>query len=180
MEYFFVYHVVTERPMQKGQKIRFDEQHHSGVYERVMAKENTVKDIYLHPQSYTLDALDYPTKVALRELALEKVRLEKYPFFPSRLASLYVSANMQDAQIWANYFLSLGRTVYQLVRLKVSGQRFTGDAHNCFDGTLDEKENLQFAEDYWENRKNRKNEPPLWETIVNGDIEVVEILKTYT
>jgi len=39
------YHVVTERPMQVGQHILFDEEHHSGVYFRVMENKNTIQNI---------------------------------------------------------------------------------------------------------------------------------------
>lgn len=47
-EIFYAYHVVTERPMQLGQHILFDDTHHSGVYERVMGRLDVVNDI---PQS---------------------------------------------------------------------------------------------------------------------------------
>lgn len=32
----FAYHVVTERPMYVGQQILFDEERHSGVYQRTV------------------------------------------------------------------------------------------------------------------------------------------------
>ncbi|NLL00762.1 MAG: hypothetical protein GX271_08905 [Clostridiales bacterium] len=38
----YVYHVVTDRPMQVGQQIVFDETHHSGVYRRVFDKIDIV------------------------------------------------------------------------------------------------------------------------------------------
>ena len=38
---------------------------------------------------------------------------------------------------------------------------------------------LKEAESYWENKKNKKNKTPIYETIVNGEIEVIEIIKTY-
>ena len=44
-----VYHVVTDRPMKCGQHIIFDENHHSGVYERVQEKMEKVHDIYENP-----------------------------------------------------------------------------------------------------------------------------------
>ena len=50
-----VYHVVTDRPMKCGQHIIFDENHHSGVYERVQEKMEKV-----HAVSYT--HLTLPTK----------------------------------------------------------------------------------------------------------------------
>ena len=40
------YHVVTDRPMHVGQQIIFDEEHHSGVYQRVYEKTDIVNDIY--------------------------------------------------------------------------------------------------------------------------------------
>lgn len=36
MEEITVYHVVTESPIQQGQRIIFDEAHHNGGYDRVM------------------------------------------------------------------------------------------------------------------------------------------------
>ena len=45
-----VYHVVTDRPMYVGQHIVFDEEHHSGVYQRVYEKLDIVKDIYSNPE----------------------------------------------------------------------------------------------------------------------------------
>ncbi len=36
-----VYHVVTEKPMHKGQVIIFNEGHHNGVYNRVMTCKRT-------------------------------------------------------------------------------------------------------------------------------------------
>ena len=39
-----VYHVVTDRPMKCGQHIIFDENHHSGVYERVQEKMEKVHE----------------------------------------------------------------------------------------------------------------------------------------
>lgn len=52
---------------------------------------------------------------------------------------------------------------------------FYGDAENCFDGKLSEKENLILAEKYWKNED--FNESSIIEMLVDGDIEVVEIVK---
>lgn len=105
-EIFYAYHVVTERPMQLGQHILFDDTHHSGVYERVM-----------------------------------------------------------------------GRPTFQIVKVKVTGNRFMGDATKCFDGVTSKEQNLSMAEKYWENGPNPPQEPPIHEFLVSGDIEVVEIVK---
>lgn len=171
------YHVVTEKPMKLGQVIVFDEKNHSALYDRVYNLLEKINDIYSNPSKYQDDELDHHTKVALRELALEEVRKNKYPNYPSRLASLYVTSTKEEAESWYNYFISLGRDVYQIVKVSVDGNTFTGDACNCFDGTIDKDYNLLEAEIYWEGKDNTKGEKPVYETIVDGKIKVIEIIK---
>jgi len=110
----YVYHVVTDRPMYVGQQIVFDEQHHSGVYYRVYEKLGIVKDIYNNPSKYNTKALDHHTAVALRELALEEIRLKKYPAYPSRMSCLYVSETFEEAKNGAN---SLSKSAALLIIL---------------------------------------------------------------
>lgn len=170
------YHVVTEKPMNLGQHIKFDNHNHSGVFKRVMSKQNIVNDIYMHPSKYNEEKLDHHTKVALRELALEKIRQEKYPNYPSRLKCLYVSTSLNDALMWADSFIKNGRKVYQIVKVRTNGNIFTGNAYNCFEGTINEEKNLEYANNYWNNSSNKKT---ILETIIDGDIEVIKIIKTY-
>lgn len=174
MEKYF-YHVVTEKPMYVGQHIVFDENHHNGVWQRVNEKIDIVCDIYNNPKKYKDIELEHHTSVALRELALEQVRVEKYPNYPSRMACLYVSKTLEEAEKWLDYFVSLGRPTFQIVKLQVNGNMFYGDAENCFDGKLSEKENLILAEKYWKNED--FNESSIIEMLVDGNIEVVEIVK---
>lgn len=115
-EVFYAYHVVTEKPMHLGQHIVFDDNHHSGVYQRVMDKLDIVKDIYKAPQNYENTDLEHPVAVALRELALEEVRKSKYPHYPSHMSCLYVSETLQESVQWADYFVSLGRPSFQIVK----------------------------------------------------------------
>ena len=46
------YQVVTDKPMKLGQEIVFDENNHSGVYNRVYALKDKVDDIYLNSDKY--------------------------------------------------------------------------------------------------------------------------------
>ena len=177
MSEMYVYHVVTDRPMKIGQHIVFDDENHSGVYSRVMSKLSAVNDIYACPDKYNAEELEHHTRVALRELALEKVRKSKYPEYPSRMSCLYVSESMEEAERWAELFIAWGRPTFSIVKLKVIGNIFAGDANNCFDAALDENENLLLAEHYWRNLPNLQCEPPIKEILVNGDIEVIEIVK---
>lgn len=177
MQEFFAYHVVTDRPMQVGQHIIFDEEHHNGVYQRVHEKMEIVKGIYEHSEKYEGQQLEHHTAVALRELALEEIRHKKYSQYPSRMNCLYVSDTLEEALMWCESFVNWKRPTYHIVKLKIKGTCFRGDAHNCFEAKLNKSENLELAELYWENRPNVKGEKPIIEILAAGDIEVVEIVK---
>ncbi len=169
------YHVVCDCPLDVGQIIRFDETHHSGVWQRVMALADQAADALEHPEKYPLP-LEHRLDVAIRELALEQVRQEKYPQYPSRMACLYASEELQPAVQWAEYFASLGRPTYAVVELEIQGRCFIGDAINCFDGTTDQADNLARADHYWRNVPNGEGEP-IREMLVDGEIRVVRIMK---
>lgn len=173
---FIAYHVVTDRPMKVGQVIRFDDENHSGVWQRVMDKLPLVEDILAHPEKY-LEKLDHHTDVALRELALEQVRREKFPEYPSRMACLYTSEDLETAKAWGEWFPKWGRPTYSIVKLGVEGRRFIGNANLCFDGTPDQAENLRLAEKYWRIDNTGETERPVPEMLVDGEITVLEILK---
>ena len=171
------YHVVSDRPKQVGQCFVLDEKHPNGVHERVYAEMNTVEDIYSNPEKYKGVKLTHNVDVALRELALEKVRKEKYPQYPSRMAALYVSQTYEEAERWGEYFARIGRPTYSVAKIEVNGNCYYGDAYKCFDGTISEEENLRLAEIYWSNGPNEDGHEPITEVLVDGDIEIVEILK---
>ncbi len=173
----YFYHVVSDVPKRKGEHIVMDEQHPNRVHLRVYKHLDEVRDIHANPQKYVGRALSHEVQVALRELALEKARKEKYPQYPSRMAALYVSKTFEEAEQWGEYFASLGRPTYGIARVKANGRVFEGDAYKCFDGTVSEKENLRLAEIYWENGENEDGGRPIVEIIADGDIEIVEIVK---
>lgn len=171
----FAYHVVTERPMVLGQQIIFDETHHSGVYQRVMAKLDLVQDVFTHPEKHPLP-LAHHLSVAIRELAMEQVRKESFPQYPSRMACLYVSETLEESQRWVEFFTRIGRPTYAIVKLQVEGCCFIGDACNCFDGSCNQADNLERARHYWLNLPNYEGEP-IREMLVDGIITVVEIVR---
>lgn len=177
MEY--VYHVVTERPMRLGQVISLGGNHHNGVYNRVTTFFNIVNDSDFHNElsDFIKSDMDTWAKVAYREAALEKVRLESFKNYPSRMACLYTSRTLEEAESWEEFFKTLGRKVYSTVKLQVNGNIFDADACNCFDGTKNEAENIEKAFHYWS--KDIKNEKPVIETLVDGEITIVEIVREF-
>ena len=148
-----VYHVVCDRPVSLGQVICLDESNHTGVYTRVMTLADKAADVLARPEQYTAE-LEYPLMVALRELALEEVRREKFPEYPSRMACLYASSDEEPAVRWADYFVRLGRPTYAVA-------------------------NRYMAERYWRNEPNDEGKEPIREMLVDGDIRVVRIVREY-
>lgn len=178
MEEFVAYHVVTGRPMELNQII-LTNNNKSGVYARVMQREKDVLDVYAHPEKYVIENIDHHLLVAMRELAMEEVRQNNFPNLPSRLTSLYVSETLSEAEGWAYVFGNMGREVLQIVKLKVNGNKFVGDANNCFKASIDKSENLSYSFDYWQNKPNKINKPAIHEILVAGQIQVIEIIKDF-
>ncbi|GAB2571679.1 DUF2441 domain-containing protein [Gracilibacillus alcaliphilus] len=181
MDKLYVYHVVTEKPMKLGQIIIFDKHHYNGVYHRVMACKNILdgaKPID-NLSKFINSNLEYWTVRTYRELALEKVRKEKYPKYPSRMSCLYTSKTFSDAEMWADSFINSGRNVYQIVKLRTDGKVFDGDAYNVFDGTDNSEENERNADYYWSQKPNKLGKDKLVETLIDGNIEVIEIVKEF-
>lgn len=113
---------------------------------------------------------------AIREVIVEMVRLQEYPEYPSRLSCLYAAKSYEDALKWKDLFDSYNRKVLQLVKLRVRGSVFESD------GTLLPKEDavpfsvkIEQARTYW--KGNAEKELP--ELLVNGKIEVVEIIEDF-
>ncbi len=176
----YAFHVVTDRCLEVGQRLIFDKDHHNGVYQRVIDKQDVVEKIYSHPEKYDPEMLEHHTRVALRELAMEKVRIQKYPHHPSRMACLYVSSSIAEAEAWAELFIEWGRPTYSIVRVKILGRVFVGDAHNCFDATSNEVENLSLAERYWANLPNIRGEPPIKEILADGVVNLQKLFERST
>lgn len=174
----YFYHVLTEKPMKLGQVIVFDENNQNGVAKRVQATLDYINGKKISEELQSLITIDVERwkKVAFRELALEKVRKNEFSNYPSRMACLYVSISLAEAEKWANWFIDAGRKVYSIVKLTTSGNIFQGDAMNCFDGVGDDSDLLK-ARNYWGNIT--KNINPVWETIIDGNITVIEIIKEF-
>lgn len=173
-----VYHAVTERPMEIGQKLFFDADHHSGVYQRVMERLPQVREVYAHPERYQDVKLTHHLSVALRELSMEEVRKADFPQYPSRLSCLFCAETLREAEQWFDFFKRIGRPTFQIVKLRVRGRCFSGNAELCFDGTSDYEENLRLARGYWRLRETGR--PPVLELLADGELEVIEIMKGET
>lgn len=189
-----VYHIVTRKKMKVGQIINFEENQRNTLYRFFFEREHLNSKgedfIKIFQNQFTDEGLkltkedaevgrryiDQTTR-AIRETLAEMVRLEEYPDYPSRLSCLYATNNFEDALKWVEIFNSYNRQVLQLVSLRVFGKSFVGDASLLpkEDGASFSRK-IEQARDYW--KGNVKSELP--ELLVDGKIEVVEIIKEYT
>lgn len=190
---WYVYHIVTRNKMNLGQIISFDQNQKNTLYHFFFEKEqmNSKGEDFMQilHGNYTNNgismdkenadvALRYmgQTIRAIREALVEMVRLQEYPEYPSRLSCLYAAKSYEDALKWKEIFVSHHRKVLQIVKLRVNGRIFEGD------GTLLPKEDslpfsrkIEQAREYW--KGNNHNQLP--ELLINGIIEVVEIIDEY-
>ncbi len=189
-----VYHLVTRKKMSLGQIIHFDDNQKNTLYSFFFEREqlnSKGEDFFQILKAHTsndgmnLDSENADVVVtyadqtirAIREVIVEMVRLQEFPQYPSRLSCLYATKSYEDVLKWKEVFTSYNRDVLQIVKLRVRGNSFEGD------GNLLPKEDgvsfarkMEQAREYW--RGNVKNELP--ELLVDGEIEVVEIMEDYT
>ena len=191
---FCVFHVVTKNKMTLGQIINFDKNQYNTLYRFFFEKEhmnskdedfiqilnglNKKESLNLNRENteVVINYMDQTIR-AIREVIVEMVRLRDYSDFPSRLSCLYAAKTYEDALKWKELFDSYNRDVLQIVKLRVIGNSFEGDANLLpkEDGSSFSKK-IEQARQYWQG--NVSNELP--ELLINGQIEVVEILDDYT
>ncbi|MFJ8511786.1 DUF2441 domain-containing protein [Lysinibacillus xylanilyticus] len=191
---FYVYHIVTRNKMSTGQIINFDKSQKNTLYSFFFEKEQLnskgedfIKILYGHYTNEGLNinkenaeiAIKYvgQTIRAIREVIVEMVRLQEHPEYPSRLSCLYAAKSYEDVLKWKEIFDSYNRNVLQIVKLRVSGNYFEGDANLLpkEDG-VPFSQKIEQAREYW--KGNVKNE--LTEVLINGTIEVLEIIDDFS
>ena len=191
---FFVYHIVTRKKMKIGQSIQFNKNQTNTLFHffferkhlnssgedsiQILKEHYTNEELHIKNENATV-VMNYMDQTirAIRETIVEMVRLQEYPNYPSRLSCLYAAKSYEDALKWKALFDSYNREVLQIVKLRVIGNYFEGD------GNLLPKEDgipfsqkMEQAREYW--KGNSKSELP--ELLINGKIEVVEIINDFS
>jgi len=187
------YHVVTRNKMNVSQIIQFGQDQKNTLYRFFFEKEQANskgedfiqimygnrKDEGLHLNKEDADvAMKYISQTvrAVRETIVEMVRVQEFPQYPSRLSCLYAAKSYEDALKWKALFESFNRTVLQIVKLRVDGETFLGDGNMLpkEDGAPFSQK-IEQAREYW--KGNVESELP--EVLINGKIEVIEIVEEY-
>lgn len=114
----------------------------------------------------------------IREIALEKVRQEKFPELPSRFYCMYLSEYKEDAL--KNIDIMVNKNLnkkYQAVTVKLNGQIFCVKDFGIGRLGLSFNEYKKLAEKYWSQDQNSKTKSK--EILFIGEAEIVEILKEF-
>ncbi|EMI9086398.1 DUF2441 domain-containing protein [Bacillus cereus group sp. RP37] len=191
---FYAYHIVTNKKMNIGQIIHFDKNQTNTLFhfffERKHLNSSGEDSMQILKEHYTNEELHIKnenakivmnymdqTIRAVRETIVEMVRLQEFPEYPSRLSCLYAARSYENALKWKALFDSYNREVLQIVKLRVIGNSFEGD------GALLPKEDgipfsqkIEQAREYWKGNVNNE----LSELLINGEIEVVEIIDDFS
>ena len=191
---FIAYHIVTNKKMELGQVITFDKDQKNTLYrfffEKELVNQQNEDCMQILNDHYTDEGLNLGkedanvlvqyaghTMRAIREVIAEMVRLQEFPTYPSRLSCLYAARSYEEVLKWKAIFASYNRKVLQIVKLRVIGDYFEGDGELL--PTLEAvpfHRKIEQAREYW--KGNEKNELP--ELLINGKIEVTEIIDDYT
>jgi hypothetical protein len=180
------YHVNSYKELNIGDVLVFDNNTHNLMYETVFNssyKYNNIdanellinkkrnKDTLLSNEEFdlVLNTVNNDAYV-MRELALESIRKEYYPEYPSRLSCLYLTDNIEDAEMWVNILKRNNKKALQILTLEVDGVIFEGDGSLMKRLNLSYNEHLENAKKYWSNETNNKDE-----VLFLGSAKVIDI-----
>ncbi|MEC2553738.1 DUF2441 domain-containing protein [Bacillus tropicus] len=191
---FFVYHIVTRKKMKIGQSIQFNKNQTNTLFHffferkhlnssgedsiQILKEHYTNEELHIKNENSTV-VMNYMDQTIrdIRETIMEMVRLQEYPDYPSRLSCLYAAKSYEDALKWKALFDSYNREVLQIVKLRVIGSSFEGDGNLLpKEDAIPFSQKMEQAREYWKGNVN--NELP--ELLINGEIEVVEIIDDFS
>ncbi|PFM07679.1 hypothetical protein COJ44_28290 [Bacillus anthracis] len=191
---FFVYHIVTRKKMKIGQSIQFNKNQTNTLFHffferehlnssgedsiQILKEHYTNEELHIKNENATV-VMNYMDQTirAIRETIVEMVRLQEYPDYPSKLSCLYAAKSYEDALKWKALFDSYNREVLQIVKLRVIGSSFEGDGNLLpKEDAIPFSQKMEQAREYWKGNVN--NELP--ELLINGEIEVVEIIDDFS
>lgn len=182
------YQVATNKSYKVGQILEFNKNTNNGQYLKTFRANSQFKDgraadflfrfgrkklrFLKREDCFKLAHIIDDYDVALRDLAIEQVRMAKYPDYPSRLHCMYLSPDKQTAIDNLNNFIKRdGKGCFQVIAVKCSGNIFKVEKNIERAGASFE-EYLAEAEKFWEQKIKTANA-----ILFEGIAEIVEIIK---
>lgn len=107
-----------------------------------------------------------------RELMFEEVRKEINHELPSRLKCLYVCKTKDEIKSWLEIFKRTDKKDYQILKLKLTGKIFKGDASYVLRQNISLNKKKEQARLYW----NGIHKDNIYEYLFEGKLVVEDIL----
>lgn len=192
-----LYQVATDRSYKVGDILEFNKNIPNGQYNRVFNTDFKLNGVRPSDEMYSAakrkfkkfkskediysvaHILEY-YDVAIKEIALEEVRREKFPNLPSRLHCMYLSISkdivLQNIKSMANSREKNGKH-FQAVAVKLNGTIFKAGKVYVRREAKSYEYYKQKASAYWK-QKGLKDEE-VKEILFEGKAEIVEILDEY-
>lgn len=180
------YHANSGEKLSIGDVLIYNEDKHNKMYGEVYNSEYKINDIDANEllinkkknkdNNLTIEEFEMVLNTinnyafVMRELALEEVRKEKYPSYPSRLNCLYVTKTKEDAINWSNILKRNKKECKQILTLECTGDLFIGDGNLMKRQNISYQKHLENAEKYW---NSKIKETP--EYLFYGEAKVIDI-----
>lgn len=193
-----LYQVATDRNYKVGDIIYFNKDIPNGQFNRVFNCDFRLNEIRPSDEMYAVakrkfkkfkskndiysiaHILEY-YDVAIKEIALEEVRKDKFPTLPSRLHCMYLSISkdivLQNIKTMASNREKNGK-VFQAIAVKLNGTIFKAGKVYVSREAKSFNYYKEKANDYWKQKGLKDNE--VQEVLFEGTAEIVEILDTIT
>lgn len=192
-----LYQVATDRNYKVGDVLSFNNDVPNGQYNRVFNTDFRLNDKRPSDEMYSVAKRRFKKfkskediysiahilesyDVAIKEIALEEVRKEKFPNLPSRLHCMYLSINKDIALANAESMRQSREkngSHFQVVAVKLNGTIFKAGKVYVFRESKSYQYYKEKANAYWQ-QKGLKDED-VKEVLFEGKAEIVEILKEY-
>ena len=159
------YHANSGEIVKGGDTLVFNSKTHNKMYHEVYKSEFKIDKIDAnelliekkrnHNKNLSIEELELILNTVnndafiMRELALEEVRKEKYPNYPSRLNCLYVTKTKEDAINWSNILKRNNKECKQILTLELTGELFIGDGDLIKRQNKSYQKHIETAEKYW-------------------------------
>ena len=181
------YHANSGNELSIGDILIFNEETYNKMYDEVYNREFNINGIDANEllinkkknndTNFSVEEFEIilntinNNSFVMRELALEEVRKNKYPNYPSRLNCFYVTKEIEDAINWSNILKRNKKQCKQILKLECTGELFVGDGSLMKRQNISYQKHLDNAEKYW---GNKAIETP--EYLFYGKAKVIEIM----
>lgn len=183
-----LYQVATDRNYKVGDKFYFGNtpngqellckdyscvENGKPLHQAVMEKLNNNEEVDKSTIKQLASCLSQ-SDFAIRELALEDVRCEKFPHLPSRFRCMFLTDKKELCLAGLKIFPKKGHgKLFQAVKVKLTGEAFFVRENAIGRFGLSYNEYKEKALEYWNQKESEK---PVQEILFVGDVEILEIL----